>query len=149
MDLNYLSNFLIPQRKKELQEGKNLATMKANSSIARIVAPVKLRNRYFFPQNSTNCFKLESIVDMMKSDGLLSQTIYLANKECNMPYFYCKFYLEVGDKNESSCGNCCNGYQPKNKKSGACKHYGYTYSQGDAYRIDISGSTAKINLLQS
>jgi len=44
-------------------------------------------------------------------------------------YFWCKHYGEVGEKNDH-CGRSCPAYDPKNGKSGCCKHFGKAYTHG-------------------
>lgn len=88
------------------------------------------RCKFFIP-NQEYCTKLEWYVKDMVENEIEEMEVILAKRETDVPYFYCRYYCEVGDKNEGGCGRMCKGYQPKNGKSGVCKHYGHTYEPTD------------------
>jgi hypothetical protein len=104
------------------------------------VLPIsRIKNRYFFRDGDADCYALQSHVEHMKENHITEMTLWLAEKETDAPYFFCKHFLEIGEKSEGGCGNLCTEYKPKNGKSGVCKHYGYTYEQTEIiYTITIN-----------
>jgi hypothetical protein len=91
----------------------------------------RVSSRFFFRKDDATCYKLDAHIDYMLFHGINDMDLFLAKRETNAPYFFCKHFGEVGDKSESLCGKFCKGYQARNGKSGACKHYGFTYEQTD------------------
>lgn len=87
--------------------------------------------RFFFRDDDDTCYTLQSQIDYMIENGITEMDLWLAEREINAPYFFCKNFEECGDKSEGGCGKLCDGYKPRNGKSGVCKHYGYTYEQTD------------------
>ena len=87
--------------------------------------------RFFFRKDDASCWKLDAHIDYMLFNGINEMDLWLAERETNAPYFFCKRFGECGDKSEGGCGTRCEGYKPRNGKSGVCKHYGYTYEQTD------------------
>jgi hypothetical protein len=88
---------------------------------------------YFAPSiDDERCYTLDSIVDQMKSYSLSETEIKSAVKDSSLSgYFYCKHYGSVGESIEGACGKHCDGYSPRNGKSGNCRHKGSCYSQSD------------------
>jgi len=78
------------------------------------------------------CYTLDSIVDQMKYNNLSETEIKSAVKDSSVTgYFYCKYYDSVGESIDGECGKHCDGYDPRNGKSGNCRHKGSCYSQSD------------------
>lgn len=38
-------------------------------------------------------------------------------------FFWCKEIMEIGEVGDLACGSHCPNYDPRNGKSGCCKHY--------------------------
>lgn len=95
------------------------------------VAVADLSTRFFFRDDDCDCYTLKSQIDYMIANGLTEMDLWLAERELNAPYFFCKHFQECGDKSEGNCGKLCDAYKPRNGKSGVCQHYGYTYEQTD------------------
>lgn len=57
--------------------------------------------------------------------------LYEAKPEYGTDYFYCSNYYFVGIKSDSDCGKLCEGYNPRNGKSGRCKHSNSCYTATD------------------
>ena len=87
--------------------------------------------RFFFRDDDETCYTLQSQIDYMIDNGITEMDLWLAERETNAPCFFCKHFGECGYKSEGGCGKRCDGYKPRNGKSGVCKHYGYTYEQTD------------------
>ena len=51
--------------------------------------------------------------------------VYEAKKYEVDGYFWCKYFLEVGEN--QSCGTVCKGYNPCNKVNGKCRHHSKTF----------------------
>lgn len=90
-----------------------------------------ISNRFFFRDDNELCWKLDAHIDYMMFNGLVEIDLYLAERVTNTSYFFCKHFVEVGEKSEGGCGKMCKGYAARNGNSGACKHYGYTYEKTD------------------
>lgn len=85
------------------------------------------RNRLFFRDDDASCFKIPDHVEYMKQNGLSEMKLYLAEREVGVDHFFCKHFDEVGQRFQ--CGTWCQGYSPRNGKSGVCRHFGFTYEQ--------------------
>ncbi len=94
--------------------------------------------RFFFREGDCDCFTIESHLNYMIENNIEIMNVWLAKRETKVSHFYCKHYQEIGDKTENICGKWCGAYDPKNKKSGACVHLGYTYEITDkSYELKV------------
>ncbi len=91
--------------------------------------PAKYRRSMFFTRESENCTTLDTIVDEMRYLHSTKCEVTLAKRTPNQDYMYCRLYQEVGEK--GNCGKFCNGYKPRNGKSGACVSLGSLYEPTD------------------
>ena len=57
----------------------------------------------------------------MEFEDIESLDLYVAKKVKDEDYFFCKIVGSVSEK--GYCGKGCIKYNPRNKKSGCCKHY--------------------------
>jgi hypothetical protein len=57
----------------------------------------------------------------MAENNLKELELTLAEKEKDSDFFLCKKVMDVGEK--GNCGKICDFYDPRNGKSGICKHY--------------------------
>ena len=92
-------------------------------------------NKYYFQKDSERCYNLKYHYNYMKENNIKEMQVFLAKKEVNSPYFFCLHYYETGEKMEGGCGKVCDFYEPRNKKSGICKHTGYTYERTDKVKL--------------
>lgn len=83
---------------------------------------------YFMEGDDECCYSKQTILRIMKEEGIKTLTVYEAKAEFRTGYFYCKHFDEMGESN-GTCGRLCEAYQPNNGRNGRCKHYGYPYSQ--------------------
>lgn len=69
------------------------------------------------------------LIEEMKERGLSEINISEAIRELGTDYFFCKAVGEVGMRGEAyePCGKECKLYEPRNGKSGCCKHRGFCY----------------------
>ncbi len=86
--------------------------------------------------NDSFCYTKECIIDMMKVEGIKEVKAYEAVIDINNDFFWCKEFGEVGEKGQS-CGKKCGFYEPRNGKSGCCKHVGNLYTKGKEVKINI------------
>lgn len=74
-------------------------------------------------------------LDYMRENGIPEMKVYEGEPEYDTDHFYCKEYFEVGLKSEGSCGKICEGYAPRNGKSGRCKHSTHCYDITDRVKV--------------
>lgn len=103
----------------------------SNEALHPVLRVGAVSTRFFFREDDVSCYKLDAHIDYMLFNGIKEMDLFLAEREINAPYFFCKHFGEVGEKSEGGCNRLCKGYEPKNGKSGTCKNYGYTYEQTD------------------
>ena len=90
-----------------------------------------VNKRFYFRQDDDTCYKIENHLEYMIENHIEEMDIFLAKRETNSGYFFCKHFNEVGEKSEGVCGKMCKAYQPRNGKSGSCKFAGYVYEKTD------------------
>jgi hypothetical protein len=93
--------------------------------------------RYFFQKDDENCYTLDYHLQYMAENHIKEMDVYLAKRETQSDYFFCKHFQGCGERGE--CGKHCEAYKPRNGKNGICKHFGYTYEQTEkcfTLRID-------------
>jgi len=103
----------------------------SNEALTPVLRVGAVSTRFFFRDYDDTCYTLQSQIDYMIENGITEMDLYLAERETNSSYFFCKHFGECGDKSDDGCGKLCDGYKPRNGKSGVCQHYGYTYEQTD------------------
>lgn len=89
--------------------------------------------KYYFRENDEYCYKLKDYIDYMRSENVIEMKLCEAKRVKDLPFFFCKYYDQVGEKN--SCSKFCNGYKPRNDKTGVCKHYGYVYEPTNNWHL--------------
>ena len=94
--------------------------------------------------NSFNILALskKDTISQMFKNGVTEMIIYEAEKCKGVnDLFWCRQYVACGEK--GSCGKFCKHYEPRNKKSGCCKHHGNLYEEGRPYILNINGKIKK------
>lgn len=82
-----------------------------------------MRNKYYFlDADDEYCYSYESLKQIYSKDSV---EVYEAIPIKIDDFFYCKFHKEIGSRYDiwDRCGKVCNGYNPRNGKSGCCKYY--------------------------
>ena len=92
-----------------------------------------LKKLFFSELDETTCYPLLQIIAEADRQGLATLKLNLAKRLLAADYFYCKHYDQVGEKGQ--CGKACNFYQPKNGRSGACRHTGHIYEPENEYKL--------------
>ena len=109
---------------------------------------MKAKKLYFCHQiDEELCCTLEHFLEEMKERNLTEIKVARARRQTKSPYYFCKAIGECGIKPPEGepCGSNCCDYQPRNGKSGCCKHYGYVYEPDDNESIlDIKGNLSAI-----
>jgi len=95
-------------------------------------------NLYFSEICDGIAYEKNVIIGIMKLHDIPEIIVYKAIKEQNNDYFFCKKFQEIGEKN-GTCGKSCDGYKPRNKKSGCCEFVGALYYPGQKYNLEITG----------
>jgi hypothetical protein len=86
----------------------------------------------YFSAHEDLCYSLDFHKEYMKENGLKELKLWPA-KIVISSYFYCQHFEAIGEK--GTCGKQCNAYQPRNGKSGICKHYRQTREPADNFII--------------
>lgn len=81
---------------------------------------------YFETKDSEMCYSKEYFQNLMEERELTEITVFGAKIETGSGFFFCKEFYAVGEVN-GTCGKFCSKYNPRNGKSGRCKHSGYFY----------------------
>lgn len=85
---------------------------------------------YFREDDPEMCCTIDVHLDHMAMNRIEKMEVFEAKIERGTGYFYCLKHSEIGEVGES-CGKLCKAYDPRNRKSGICKHYGHVYEQTD------------------
>lgn len=80
---------------------------------------------YFGGKDEEYCFSKQYWIDRMKEAGETEMKAFLAKAVSSPDYFFCQAVDEMGEK--GSCGKLCEDYEPRNGRSGICKHNGRLY----------------------
>jgi hypothetical protein len=83
--------------------------------------------KMYFRNDALLCFGIISHIDSLKDEGETEIELLEARKTLDGNYFFCREFNEAGEK--GYCGKQCLKYEPRNGKSGICKHTGQLYEQ--------------------
>ena len=79
---------------------------------------------YFEDSDSEMCHQECYFQDMMCFDGKSEMELFEAIPDkTGGGIFWCKLLAFCGDDTGDSCGKQCEDYEPRNGKSGCCKHH--------------------------
>ena len=82
--------------------------------------------KYFFQnEDDEHCFTKNHFIELMKETGEKEMNVFVAKPLTDDQYFFCKAVGECGERGH--CGKECDDYEPRNGKSGCCKHFGKLY----------------------
>lgn len=91
---------------------------------------------YFQSEDAEICWPLEYHLDIARFEGVYSVELFEAIPTKLSGWFWCKHIAEVGE--DGYCGKVCNGYKPRNGKSGMCKYRSNTlYTHGNKVTFNI------------
>jgi len=94
---------------------------------------------YFKNGDSELCYPEEYFKKYMKEHHLTEMEVFKAIPEITGGgVFWCKEYDFCGDDSREYCGKQCDKYEPKNKKSGVCRHHTHwLYNHGEKIKLYI------------
>lgn len=90
-----------------------------------------MSKKFYFQKGEPMCFTKQHHLEFMQEYNIQEMEVCEAKREVGNGFFFCKKYDEIGESSDTGCGRSCEGYLPKNGKSGCCKYYGYTYECTD------------------
>ena len=85
---------------------------------------------YFHTDEPETAYPLAHFNETLQRPFELAEAVPLQNTD----FFFCKSVSEAGEK--GNCGKFCSDYEPRNGKSGICRHYGKVYEPGKLVRFD-------------
>ena len=81
------------------------------------------RKLYFREIDDEFCYPLQKHLDDAKEEGLETIELYEAIPDDSIKgFFFCNHFNMVSEKEKDTCGRTCEGYAPRNGKSGICKY---------------------------
>lgn len=89
--------------------------------------------KMFFDINDSDgefCHSLEYFKERISEGEAEFYKLVEAVPDMGQEYFFCSEFQAVGLKENSDCGKSCVSYEPRNKKSGRCKHSKHCYTEG-------------------
>lgn len=100
---------------------------------------MKKEKLYFSSIIEDMAYTKEYLIDEMKERKLTAIEVNLAERELGTDYYFCKAVGEIGMKGKDyePCGKECEMYEPRNEKSGCCKHRGFCYIPGKEFILTI------------
>ena len=104
-----------------------------------------MKKHYFENEDSEMAFTKEYFIGEMKENELPEMKLMEAIPSKDKDYFYCYFAMEVAEKEEDTCGKWCDGYEPRNGKSGVCKNKRRTSEWGRSLIMKVNGSVKYIS----
>lgn len=110
---------------------------------------MKKRQKTYFSDFEEDFARTKAyLLDEMKERELVEITVSEAERDLGSSYFYCWACGEVGEKGESEpvCGKNCDDYEPRNGKSGCCKHRGFCYIPGKEFILHIDGTLTNVDI---
>lgn len=112
---------------------------------------MKAKEKLYFSKDIDECwaYHISFLLQEMQEMGLKETIITEAVRETGTKHYFCKELGEIGDKSNGyeSCGKNRDCYEPRNGKSGCCKHRGYCYEPSDIkYLLKSTGELIDLPL---
>lgn len=90
---------------------------------------------YFRDEDSERCYPLKTHLEQAKEDGLTEIELFTAIPEKVAGFRWCHAVDDIAES--EYCGKCCEFYEPRNKKSGICKHQGSMYEPDKKVKFKV------------
>ena len=92
--------------------------------------------KYYFSDmpDDLRCYTLAYHLNYMRENEIPEMMVHEAKIEFGTGYFFCREFQDVGEVGEN-CGKQCEKYQPRNYKSGRCKHSGNCYEKTNVTKM--------------
>jgi hypothetical protein len=93
--------------------------------------------KYYFndsddSDDSGSCYPLDYWQEQLKEEQLPEMKLRLAKMVKGEPFFFCSYFLECCESNDSTCGKRnCEHYKPRNGKNGRCVDHKNCYEGTD------------------
>lgn len=81
---------------------------------------MKKKEFYFGSEDDEKCYTLDYHIAEARSENLKEVVLFKAEKYTVKDVFWCRSEGEVTES--GYCGKQCENYEPRNGKSGMCKH---------------------------
>ena len=91
------------------------------------------RKYYFRNEDCERCYTLDYHMEQARADGLTEIELFTAIPEKVKGIIWCKAVDECGEG--GCCGKQCEHYDPRNGKSGICKHQGKLYTPDEKVKF--------------
>jgi len=88
------------------------------------------KKKFYFAEGreEENCFTMDFWKDYMRDEEIREMTLLRTETEKVDGYFWCKKDQEMYEKEIGACGlDWCRNYNPRNGRSGICKHSRNTF----------------------
>ena len=83
-----------------------------------------MKAKFYFQYNDSEmCYDEDYFQSIMDDEGLNELEVFDAIPETIKGVFWCKEQMFCGDDTQDTCGKQCFDYEPRNGKSGCCKHH--------------------------
>jgi len=90
-------------------------------------------------------YTLKSWREIMKDEELDEIVLTPGIYETGSDYFYCLDIRDCLEKDDNTCGKLnCNEYEPRNGKSGICKHFKNTYTLDEDKKFILRAGHKKL-----
>lgn len=98
---------------------------------------MKKAKLYFENEDAELCHPLEYHLNEAKADGLIEvQLLEAIPDKTTHDFIWCTSFGAVSER--GNCGKVCPDYEPRNKKSGICKHQGRMFTHGNAVKFEVA-----------
>ena len=97
-----------------------------------------MKNKFYFENDDSEvCYYEEYFKEYMKEHYLTEMEVFKAIPEyIGGGAYWCKEYESGGYDSSQQCGKQCKRYEPKNKKSGVCRHHTHWfYKHGEKIKL--------------
>jgi len=86
------------------------------------------------------------LLERMKEREITELKVNEAKRVIGSDFYFCKIYDTVGERcgDFNDCGKMCDDYEPRNGKSGCCKHRGFCYEPGKEFILNINGKLTEV-----
>lgn len=96
---------------------------------------MKKQKLYFRSEDDEYCYSLDYHLEIAKQDGLTEVELFEAIPDRD--HGWCGLFGGVLITGESECGKVCDGYDPRNGKSGICKNKTHCHTWGDKINFKV------------
>ena len=96
-----------------------------------------MRKLYLCESLSDYVLTMADVHDLMGENDIESIQVHEAVPMSMKSFFHCGWVDEPTENEGDTCGRICDGYTPRNGKSGICKHKRRTYREGKKVFVEL------------